>query len=117
MCDIELDGDTCDVWINTWHTARKPRACEACKTVIAPREKYMRHFDLFDGAVNVEFLCAVCGQAAEAFHNEHHCSPQSPAGVRYMIRDCIENSDDAGRARWQPVLDVLDARREASRRR
>lgn len=116
MCDLDdFDGETCEVWTNTWHRARKPRPCQACKQTISPKEKYLRHFDLYDGAVNVEYLCAVCGQAAEDFQAEHRVMPQSPAGIRYVLRDCIDNGDDASRRRWQPILDTLDARRKAAR--
>jgi hypothetical protein len=83
--------------------------------VVQPRERYMRHFDLFDGKVNVEYLCSVCGEAAEKFTESHNGMPQSPAGIRYVLRDCIDNGDEASRERWKPVLNVLEARREAAR--
>lgn len=117
MCEIDdSDYEPCQVWTNTWHTARKPRPCRSCKTVIKPREKYMRHFDIFDGEVNVEFLCAVCGVAAEEFTKEHSGMSQSPAGIRYVLRDCIDNGDEASAARWQPILDNIDKRREEARK-
>jgi hypothetical protein len=116
MCEIYDTGDSCQVWVNTWHHARKPRACQACRQVVDPREKYLRHFDVFDGAVNVEYLCQPCGQAAEDFQREHNGLPQTPAGIRYVLRDCLDNGDDDSRRRWQPILDNLDARRLAARK-
>lgn len=114
MCEVDLDGECCEVWVNTWHTARKQKRCLCCHLTVQPGERYMRHFNLFDGVPSVEFLCSVCGQAAEDFHSAHHWSPQTPAGIRYMLQDCIENGDEQSRAVWSPRLAQLDSRRKES---
>lgn len=115
MCDVDLNnGDSCSVWRNTWHKARKPRRCQACHTTIGAKERYMRHFDVFEGEVNVEYLCTVCGEAAEAFTTEHHGMSQSPAGIRHVLHECVQE-DEKSQKRWQPVLDVIEARWMAAR--
>ncbi len=115
MCD--LDGDeTCDVFINIWRKARLPHVCVACRDVIAPGSRYMRHFQVFDGDTMTQKVCEGCAVAHEAFAAAHSFVPP-PGEIRHTLRDCIDNSSSAADAmQWETLLKPIDIRRDRNRK-
>jgi len=43
-----VEGEPCEVWIETWRVARKPHICIECKAQILPGERYQHVFFKLD---------------------------------------------------------------------
>lgn len=59
-CETGGDGEFADVWVETYHVARKAHVCDECREGVKPGERYQRIFSLFDGGMTVYKLCAFC---------------------------------------------------------
>jgi hypothetical protein len=117
MCEIDTyDVDEAAVWREAWVKARKERWCGACGARILVGDRYLKHFSVYDGSPHRAAVCLPCGEAHEAFGDEHNVHLAPPDSVDYELKECIQNSDeDDDAARWQAMLDALRARREAAR--
>ena len=55
-------GEICQVWIETWHKARKPHRCCECGESIGIGDRYQRTFSVFEGVVNIYKTCEFCAK-------------------------------------------------------
>ena len=115
MCDID-ELDECSVWSETQATARKPRACSICRAPIGARERYTKHFSVFEGAVCSATLCTECQSNRCVFAAAHGGTwHQPPEFVRALV-DCIAEGDEDSERLWQPMVtrirDSMTRRRE-----
>lgn len=66
MSDIQCycetgGGEFADVWVETYHVARKAHACVECRDAINPGERYQRIFSATRGeGASTYKLCAFC---------------------------------------------------------
>lgn len=115
MCDYDQDdygGEVCTLYINKWvRAARKEHLCRSCGVTVKAGERYMRHFNLYDGEVTTEKVCFVCGDAIEEFGRLHSFVPGTPGDTPRILEECIENGDEVSRAKWAPILSTIEARR------
>ena len=54
-----MEGEQCDVWIETWRVAKKPHICIECKEQILPGERYQHVFCKLD-VVESFATCSFC---------------------------------------------------------
>lgn len=101
MCSTE-DLEPCTVWRQTYRTARKAHECDACGGPIAPKDPYLDHFDVFEGEVSSQKICAPCTIVWNAFSKEHGGAPH-PGSLIETLEECIGERDDDS-ARWRPLL-------------
>ena len=66
MCD-EID-ETCSVWRQTYHRARKPHSCLGCHETIQPGHRYCLTTFLFDGAWDSYKHCLRCATMIDVLH-------------------------------------------------
>jgi hypothetical protein len=93
MCEIEYDGETCTVWNETYHKARKAHRCDSCFLQIVPGERYMAHFSVYDGEGNYEKACAKCSEAMGRFAEEH--GSVQPYSFWELLMECVASSSDS----------------------
>lgn len=113
MCDVGFDGERCGVWDESLRTARKEHQCGGCEGAILPGQKYVAHRSLYDGYWSGAALCVPCRDARKAFVESHKGLIPHPDALRDTLVECID-WDEESAARWQPVIDAMDARRAAS---
>lgn len=65
--------DPAEVWIESWHKARKAHICEECGHAIQPGENYWRVFIVFDGLASSASRCEPCADLADAFKGLGYC--------------------------------------------
>lgn len=59
MC-FDTDGESSDVWEETWQRARKEHACDECRETILVGEVYQRIGSLYDGRWSTFRFCPAC---------------------------------------------------------
>jgi hypothetical protein len=64
MCRVDFDGERPSVYSTARPVARKAYACGECGRTIAPGERYVREFQVFDGDPLTFFRCAHCDVGA-----------------------------------------------------
>lgn len=94
--------------------ARKAHRCAGCGAVIAPGETYERFASLYDGSWSVERGCLACGADADKFGEAHGDMSFFPSGFADALSDCV-NEEDPEDAKWLPMLEALQSRRERAR--
>ena len=105
MCQIDLyDDAVAEVWSETVVTARKPHRCDCCLSDILPREKYLKHWSLFDGEQTHGKLCRLCERDRLAFSQAHHGILSAPQGFQEMLEECITEGDEESEKNWSPML-------------
>lgn len=114
MCDIDLDGQ-CDVWRETTRTARKQHKCSSCGGVISSGEKYIEHFDIFEGESNTERCCMACDADRQEFCAAHNVM-LGPNSWEHYLSECIYDGghDEDGR-KWGPMLKRQEERRKLAK--
>jgi hypothetical protein len=133
MCQISVD-DYCAVWKNSYPVARKQHKCQCCGMAIEKGEKYLKHFNVYDGYPSDERACMVCATLWETFFDAHG-GGLSPNSLEEMLDECIQegstsrrwfNSDESwfearSAARkvtrqWRSYLAILKYRQRKARR-
>ena len=113
MCEID-GGESCEVWRETMHTARKSRGCDCCSALIAKGDKYLKHFSVFEGDATSEVMCSACAKARVEFHKEHGALMGGPSFFQELLMDCIADGPKSER-KWKPVLDEIRERQPGRR--
>lgn len=116
MCDMD-SGETCEVWSETWITARKNHRCDSCDKRIRPREKYVRHFSIFEGYISTAKCCAKCKTDRDAFGKvEGHYIPH-PSSFVEALDECISDYESTAeeKRKWRAVLRNVERRRANAR--
>ena len=126
MCTIDLD-ERATVWRETFRTARKPHKCRCCFSPIAPGDRYMEHFSVFDrgSRATYEKACVPCATIIERFATEHDGIRFSPSSIGDMLSECAEyaypDEDDLSDTErepldeWGEALNAIHARYEAAK--
>lgn len=70
-CEPSECDDYADVWVVTWHKAKKQHKCCECLETIKPGERYEKIFNVFDGSMTVHKTCEFCAKEYEAFRARH----------------------------------------------
>jgi len=106
MCVIDFD-EYCTIWNETERTARKQHKCSSCGGRIQPGEKYVDHFDVFEGEANHEKCCMACDVDRKEFGKAHEVS-LGPGGWREYLDECIaEDSEyDSDTDEYRPGEDA-----------
>jgi predicted RNA-binding Zn-ribbon protein involved in translation (DUF1610 family) len=112
MCEIDNDGEECTIWRNEFRRSRRARKCQSCSTPIAPGERYLNHFNVYDGSSHTESLCASCGEAAEEFRVAHGAMPTTPMWIEDVLDDCADND---GGQKWRDMAKAIRDRRAKAR--
>lgn len=106
-------GDGPDYFDMSTRTARKEHGCDGCRRVIKRGEKYHLIKTVSDGTWDVEKACAECDAAIEQFGAAHDGWP-FPSYFREALVDCISDGDEESDKKWRPMLEAMDARKEAA---
>jgi hypothetical protein len=107
MCELELEP--CEVWRETYRTARKEHRCSSCGGPIRGGEKYRDHFSIFEGHRTSQRACATCAADMDAFGKEHGTWP-IPSHLAETLQECIADGDEESERVWKPMLEALRAR-------
>lgn len=115
MCDIDYDGEECQVWQETViKKARKEHKCNACRGVINPGDSYLKHFSVYDGYVTSNKACKDCHELSTEFLNDHGVT-YPPYALRSNIQECFWEEKRHGSpeiaAKWEKALHEMDERR------
>lgn len=110
MCEVELEP--ADVFVDTYQVARKEHRCSCCSGPIVVGERYLKHFQVFEGTPLTEKACAACAADRETFTKDPNHGSSCPSYFREMLNDCVDHTD--ANDRWRPMLDALTARRRAA---
>lgn len=114
MCEI-ADPEPCEVWDERPVVARKEHQCTCCRSPIHAGETYLRHFSVFEGAVETGKLCPACKADREAFSAAHHGVLYTPGIFPLQLSDCIADGDEESELRWKPMLERIVTSREAAK--
>lgn len=110
MCDAP-ELEPCTLFEERTRRARKPHVCTICRNAILPKEEYKVHFSVFEGEVYSAKVCDACQRDREAFNREHGFEAYvQPAAFEGVVQECTYEGDEE-KARWQPILDRIRARR------
>jgi hypothetical protein len=109
MCEIDY-GESCEVWRETRHTARKRHSCDCCGAAISVGEKYLQHYSVFEGDPTNEKMCGACADIREQFQKEHGAIMGGPGYFEELLADCIDDGPKSER-KWTPMLEAIQARR------
>lgn len=111
MCRIDVDG-YCEVWEEETRKARKEHKCDSCGSIIHAGERYVTHFDVFEGNANHEKCCMACDVDRTAFGDAHKVR-LSPWSWEDYLRDCVHDGDDpSDESTWIPMLERLTQRKQ-----
>jgi hypothetical protein len=116
MCYIDLDP--CTVWRESERKARKAHRCSCCCRTIEVGEKYIVHFSIFEGDKLSNKCCYECNGDRMTFATAHEGNLPTPDFFPQMLAECISEGDDDEddpAARWQPMLDRIEASRKRYR--
>lgn len=122
MCEIDLEP--ADVFLDTSHKARKEHRCACCGGPIARGERYLRHFQVFEGTAISERCCAACAADREAFADADGHGFSAPSYFPEMLSNCIFFDDGdvvvsvaerAANNRWIAMRDGIRARAKKAR--
>lgn len=108
MCEIDFDGETCAVWKETEHTARKAHKCDACEQTIAVGDRYTKHRSLYDGRWWSEAICKPCNDDRRAFGKADGHMLMVPSSFFEYLSGCVDSWDHNDP--WRPMLNRLRAR-------
>lgn len=116
MCEIDFDG-YCDVWRETERTARKEHKCSSCGLLIIRGDKYIEHFDIYDGETNRSKCCMACDADRKEFGKAHDVGTLEPRSFPHYLEECIydDGHDEEGR-RWLPMLNRLRKRQKEAKK-
>lgn len=109
MCYI--DTEPCSVWRESYRQARKPYKCACCRAPIAVGERYLYHFDVFEGDACQERLCLSCEADRETFADAHGGRSSSPSSFLHFLDECV-SEDEESEQKWRPMLERIHARME-----
>lgn len=122
MCELDT-GDYCQVWTESHRKARKPHRCDCCRgETIKPGDTYLVHFNIYEGCITSEKMCAGCEADREVFAKEHGNRHPVPSSVTDYLSECIDEDEDRiydevteeyGPSRWDAVLERISARRKS----
>ena len=56
------EGESCDLWCETWRRARKEHKCCECKEIINPGDRYAYTFLIFEGEPHTFKRCSFCAE-------------------------------------------------------
>ena len=123
MCFIEID-DVCEVWKETPRRARKQHACTCCYRPILIGEKYVDHFDVFEGRPEKCKLCSECEKDRAEFGDAHNGTILHPGSMLEYLEQCVgDNYDDDGETaddetqKWERMIERIEASRKSNSRR
>lgn len=119
MCEIEFDGDDVVGYRQQTRKARKPHRCECCGSVIKPGDVYHYASWIADHEPDWEKQCADCAADNKEFSHAHGVYLFASTFYTYL-NECVivpgAQEDDEDSRRWRPMLERLQARREAAAR-
>jgi hypothetical protein len=93
QCYCEPAGcdEYCEVWVKTYHVARKEYRCVECQDAIKPGERYQKIFSIFQGDIGIFKTCAFCAAEWERVlklpHHPDHVPGDLACHVLLEIRD------------------------------
>jgi hypothetical protein len=119
MCEIEFDdGDPVAGYRARPRKARKEHHCECCGLAIKPGETYEYASWIANHEPDWEKQCAACAADNREFANAHGVYLFASAFYTYLhecVVDPYAEADDEETKRWRPMLERLEARREAAK--
>lgn len=114
MCDLDYIDDRWDASSEKVVRAAKEHRCDCCHGRIKPGQRYVRMGWVFERTAGSEKCCLPCQRVSHAFAEEHHFYT-NPSGMKYLLEECIADSDDAREsARWKRALREMARRKERS---
>jgi hypothetical protein len=120
MCEIDYDGEYCEVWAEKTVRARKKHSCGACEGAIAPGENYLRGFSVYDDDVSTWKLCIACEADRKAFCDDHNLALCDASSFDHYLRECLvedvayDENDNEIPSKWAPMIAAMDARKAAN---
>jgi hypothetical protein len=112
VCDLDYMEEV-TLWREDWRTARKGHRCSACRGPVAPGERYVVHFSVFDGSAASEKICGLCYADRGEFAQDHESLIPVPSAFLDALVECVDEGPEE-KARWGPVLDNMRARQVAA---
>lgn len=108
MCSVG-EFATCSVFQQNRIVAkRKPQQCDACRRVIPTGATYVRHFSVFEGAVDSEKMCLDCESICDMFAADHDGFRFLPSSMPEILDDCVDEFFDPANARhWVEAGDWM----------
>ena len=107
MCMIDLEP--CELWVENERKARKHHKCDSCQGAILVGERYICHFNKFDGNITYAKMCLACRDDRKLFADAHDGTLMDPGHFSEMVQECIGEDKDS-EAMWKPMLERIEAR-------
>ena len=114
MCDLSDAYEPAEIFRDEWRRARKEHRCGACNGRIMAGERYIAHFQLFEGDASYSKCCSACAEIRGRFADAHEGAITSPEGLSYMLADCVADGDEDSQ-QWQADIDAMRERGERAK--
>lgn len=115
MCSIDLEP--CSLWVQSAHTARKPKPCAICEWEIPAGAPYQKYAWKFDGSFNTAVICLGCELLLREFGLDHGQTP-TPDYFEEALQECWDGAEktDPEVKTWRNAsAEILKRRRLADR--